>query len=35
MATNKELAALLIDALSNQDSDTLWFIVGELEKDNN
>jgi hypothetical protein len=33
MSTNKELAALLIDALNNQDTDALWFIVGELEKE--
>lgn len=34
MPTNKELAALLIDALDNQDTDAIWFIVGELEKGN-
>lgn len=34
MATNKELAELLKDAINFQDSDALWFIVGELEKDN-
>jgi hypothetical protein len=33
MSTNKELAALLVDALDNQDTDAIWFIVGELEKD--
>jgi hypothetical protein len=33
MSTNKELAALLIQALDDQDTDAIWFIVGELEKD--
>ena len=30
--TNKEIAALLIDALNNQDTDAIWFTIGELEK---
>jgi hypothetical protein len=35
MATNKELAALLLDALNNQDSDAIHYVIGELEKENN
>jgi hypothetical protein len=30
--TNKEIASLLIDALENQDIDSIWFAIGELEK---
>jgi hypothetical protein len=28
----KEIASLLIDALENQDIDSIWFAIGELEK---
>jgi len=31
--TNKELAQLLKDALEGQDSDAVWFVIGELEKE--
>jgi hypothetical protein len=31
--TNKELAQLLKDALNGQDSDAIWFVIGELEKE--
>ena len=30
---NKEIAQLLKDALAGQDSDSIWFAIGELEKD--
>jgi hypothetical protein len=29
---NKEIASLLKDALENQDTDAIWFAIGELEK---
>jgi hypothetical protein len=32
---NKEIAKLLIDALENQDTDAIWFAIGELEKEGN
>lgn len=28
----KEIAQLLKDALEGQDSDSIWFAIGELEK---
>jgi hypothetical protein len=28
----KEIAQLLKDALDGQDSDAIWFAIGELEK---
>ena len=31
---NKEIAQLLKDALLNGDSDSIWFAIGELERDN-
>lgn len=31
--TNKKLAKILIDALENGDTDAVWFVIGELEKD--
>lgn len=31
---NKEIAQLLKDALLNGDSDSIWFAIGELEKEN-
>jgi len=33
MRTNKEIAQLLKDALEGQDTDLIWFAIGELEKD--
>jgi hypothetical protein len=30
---NKEIAKLLIDALENQDTDAIWFAIGELERE--
>ena len=30
--TNKKLAKLLISALKDGDTDTIWFVIGELEK---
>jgi hypothetical protein len=30
---NKEIASLLKEALGGQDSDAVWFAIGELEKD--
>jgi hypothetical protein len=30
--TNKELAQMLKDGLEDQDIDTIWFVIGELEK---
>jgi hypothetical protein len=30
---NKEIAGLLKDALENQDTDAIWFAIGELEKE--
>lgn len=32
--TNKEIAELLKEALLNGDSDSIWFAIGELEKEN-
>jgi hypothetical protein len=29
---NKEIADLLKDAIENQDIDSIWFAIGELEK---
>lgn len=31
---NKEIAQLLKDSLQNGDSDSIWFAIGELERDN-
>jgi len=31
---NKEIAQLLKDSLLNGDSDSIWFAIGELEKEN-
>ena len=31
--TNNALALMLIDALEDQDSNIIWFVIGELEKD--
>ena len=30
--TNKKLAKLLISALRDGDTDSRWFVIGELEK---
>ena len=30
--TNKKLAKLLIGALDDGDTNTIWFVIGELEK---
>jgi hypothetical protein len=30
---NKELASILKDALEGGDSDSIWFVIGELEKE--
>jgi hypothetical protein len=30
---NKEIAQLLKDALEGQDTDAIWFAIGELEKE--
>jgi len=30
---NKELAGILKDALEGGDSDSIWFVIGELEKE--
>jgi len=30
--TNKKLAKLLISALNDGDTNTIWFVIGELEK---
>ena len=31
--TNKKLAKILISALENGDTDAIWFVIGELEKE--
>jgi len=31
--TNKKLANILISALENGDTDAIWFVIGELEKE--
>lgn len=31
---NKELAEMLKDSIENGDIDTVWFVIGELEKEN-
>ena len=30
--TNKELAQMLKDVLEDKDIDTIWFVIGELER---
>ena len=30
--SNKKLAKLLISALEDGDTDSIWFVIGELEK---
>lgn len=32
MRNGKEIAQLLKDALENQDSDAIWYVIGELER---
>jgi len=32
MMSRKELAEMLIHGIEEQDVDTIWFVVGELEK---
>jgi hypothetical protein len=31
---NKELAEMLKDSIENGDIDSVWFVIGELEKEN-
>ena len=31
--SNKKLAKMLVNALENGDTDAIWFVVGELEKE--
>ena len=33
--TNKELAEILKDGLEGGDINTIWFVIGELEKEIN
>jgi hypothetical protein len=30
---NKKLANILTDAIENGDTDAVWFVIGELEKE--
>jgi hypothetical protein len=31
---NKKLARILTEAIENGDIDSVWFVIGELEKEN-
>jgi hypothetical protein len=32
---NKDLAKILTDSIENGDIDSIWFVIGELEKEQN